>query len=204
MKIWSLTAVAAFMACPGQATGEIRFDQLSACEDLERAVASLATNSLNCRRPLGGVEQAIVARLQNTPGIRLCWLRQAPTNSLARFSCLRVGLPSGFRSLDCISPASTDDVTEYRENYERSYARVASNYTRAASGCGVGNGNATRAVRTLMSFTLATIARFDLGFVLPIGRGLVGEGVILHGFGSVDPEIGAEMDELEFVSIWRR
>lgn len=183
---------------------QLRFDQLSACDDLSRAMRSLEMPVRSCRRPNTAIEQAMVRPLQYLDQFHYCWLISPPSEALSRFACLRTDRPDGVRALDCIAPANRADVIAYREQYETIYAQRSSEYTAAANRCPIGNRNATRAVRTLFSQIIGVVARFDLGWVLPVGRGQVGESVIVHGYANVDPQIAGDGFELEFVSMWKR
>lgn len=204
MKTARLLAVLAAVLCAGRSAAEIRLDQLASCDDLARAMASLQSPARGCRGAANSIEAAMVARLRFVPGTRHCWLSRAPTESLGRFACLRSDAPDGSPHLDCVAPAQLSDLEGYREDYETVHAARSLAYLRAASTCAVGNRNATRAVRTLMPFLVAQVARFELGFALPVGRGSVGTSVIVHGFASVDPELGSDVELLEFVSMYRR
>lgn len=188
----------------GLVRAEVQFDQLSACDDLSNAMNSLRAPARSCRQPRTSVESAMVARFRYSDQVKLCWLSSSPSEALSRFACLRTETGDGVRSLHCIAPADRTDVSYYRDNYTSVYAPRVAQYLKDANRCAIGNGNATKAVRTLLSPIIGIVARFDLGFVLPVGRGEVGDSVIVHGYASVDPDVAGEGAEIEFVTMWRR
>lgn len=203
MKLAPTLAIIA-LSTAGLARAEVQFDQLSACDDLSNAMNSLSAPARSCRQPRTSVESAMVARFRYSDQVKLCWLDSSPSEALSRFACLRTDTGDGARALNCITPADRMDISHYRDNYTSVYASRVAQYLKNANQCAIGNGNATKAVRTLLSPIIGIVARFDLGFVLPVGRGEIGDSVIVHGYGSVDPDVAGEGAEIEFVTMWRR
>jgi len=106
------------------------------------------------------------------------------------------------RNLDCIAPVSSADVESFQQNYATTYASRAADYVGAANRCDVGNGKASRGERTLFTGPLSNVARFRLGFGLPLGHDLVGTGMALHGYAGLDPALAGADRMIEFVTIW--
>jgi hypothetical protein len=184
------------------AHASIRLDLLSACDDLGLAMRELKRPTIGCRAPRSAMERALATRIGINPAVRLCFLQRAPSASLSRFACVTFHTATSAH-LDCIAPVASADVDDYQRNYASRYAAHAKAYLEAANRCALGNGDASRAQWSLMSPYLNFIAQFELGFVLPLGNGLVGSSTVLHGFGGVDPEIsGSEGDMIEFFSTY--
>lgn len=200
MRAFALLAFAAVGA--GEAQASIRLDQLSACADLAATMRELERPSIGCRAPGTVVDVALAKRLARATGLSTCFLVRPPTASLSRFICVTFRTSAGGH-MDCMAPADAADVEEYQRNYRSVHAARATAYIKAANRCAVGNGDASRAQWSLMSPFLNYVAQFELGFVLPLGQGLVGSSAALHGFAGLDPQItGSEGDMIEFFSIY--
>lgn len=198
-----LIGLLAASAWTGQLHAAVNLDQLSDCSALREALAVARAARGGCRNPQSTAEQRVLQMTQ-MGGARACWLVRPPTLKLARFACLRMGLPGTSYHLECIAPALRADVDDFRTNYETRWASTAADYVASASRCSIGNGNATRAVRTLFLGPLVQVSRFEIGFALPLGRALTGNGMALHGYASGDPEVFTEGTVIEFFTIWQR
>lgn len=200
MRIVALLAIVAIGA--SEARASIKLDQLSACHDLALTVRELEQPSIGCRSPKSSIEKALAERLAPASGLSTCFLERPPTTSLLRFSCVTFRTPQS-ANLDCFAPVDAADIIEYQQNYRSVHAMRANAYIEAANRCAIGNRDASRAQWSLMSPFLNYVAQFELGFMLPIGKGLVGTSTALHGFGGVDPVItNKEGDMIEFFSIY--
>lgn len=202
MRAGTVGAVAAAVLCiASPASGEINFDQLSNCADLAVAVSAVRASSGACSTPRNSVELAVVNGIAPVPGARFCWLETPPTPSLSRFRCIRVAFPQ-VRHLDCYGPARAADIDDYQAHYAASYAQRQTDYVARASQCSVASGNAARAVRSMFSGPLTSVTRFELGFAVPLKGASGPDGIALHGYGTLDPQVAGEGAKIEFVSIW--
>jgi len=192
----------AILAWATAASAEVQFDQLSSCQSLTRALSAAHSSSRSCRTPATELERAITTSIAPMPGVDVCWLLRPPSEALSRFECLRTKLPETKGRLDCIASADAGDLADYQEQFREQYAARAATYLAEASACPIGNGNASRAVRSVFMGPLNNISRFELGFALQLGTGVVGTGMAIHGYASVDPDIGSD-DAIEFLTVWR-
>lgn len=198
-----LIALTGALTWAAAAQAEVRLDQLSDCAALRDALAAARAERGGCRDPRSAAERRITQAMQ-FGGASGCWMRTAPTARLGRFACFRMVMPGTSYHLDCMAPASPEDVEEFRSAYETRWAAAAADYVRRASQCEIGNGNAARAQRTLFLGPLSQVSRFEIGFALALGRDLTGNGIALHGYASGDPAVFPGARAVEFVSIWQR
>ena len=200
-------AVAAFMVVmsSGPASASIYFDLLSACDDLAAAVEVLRNPGLECRQPSGRIQRFYQQRLQGAPpGLRVCYLSQAPTQSLSRFRCFRLRIPGKTSELDCLRATPASDIADYKSRYDDrgGYAPFVKAYLTSAAKCPVGNGDASIAAPVLLPFYVSILTDFQIGFALPLGNRAVGDGMVIHGYGYADPDSGVG-EAVEFFSIWK-
>lgn len=184
------------------ASAEINLNVLTACGDIAALSQSLRSEQMptasDCRTPNGALERSLLERVGGQRA-GLCFLRSAPAPLLEGYSCIRAPTKVG-ASLDCFRSVRATDISAFKENEDRGSGR-ANEYKISASKCEVTNGNSTVAPPTTFSPLLAHVARQELGFVSPIGRGRKTNSYVQHGFASTDPSIkGEARSAIEYVS----
>ncbi len=194
----SLTALLASVVVAG---ADVRLDQLSACDSLAQVREYLRAFPRQCRAPAGVLERSIARRVRDNPDVKVCFIARAPSTALAEFSCLVADLPPDQRQVICFREAEATVSQRFRQQYETVFRNREIQYLERASKCSTGNGDAARAARTLFPALLSLIARFDFGYVLPMGGAFVGSGLIVHGYGSVDPDLQSGVSALEFFAM---
>jgi hypothetical protein len=198
MKLLALT-LASFLTTASVARSAISLSILSNCDDLSRMQLLLADQPLQCGSHGGNtLERALAERVR---GLKVCYLENPPTDSLQGFHCLIVVQAGTQRILNCTRPANYADVLDYEANYSRNWDALVKQYLAAADTCSVGTKGAAPTNQT--PILTAWIAKADIGFMLALGSGLVGQGAVVHGFGQVDPDIsGEDHAEVEFVEMF--
>jgi len=175
----------------------LKLDKLSQCQDIARLSAPATFWTSNCRAPQGELEESLD---QRTSG-KLCFISTPYVQMLSGFSCVKVVDGTG-KDLTCFRAAKRSDILSYKQNYTDVTMQHAHAYQIAASQCDVTNGNTTVAVSTTMPIVVAFIARFELGFISPLGHGKKTDSFIQHGFASIDPAIvNNGTDAVEYIDL---
>lgn len=198
----SLTALAVCLSC-SQASAELRLDALRACSEIAALIQSMRSPSpvfaSDCRSANEALERAIDQRLG--PDARLCVVRSPPAPFLNGYSCVTIPAKLG-ATLDCVRRAELLEVAAFKQEFREKGSSRAIEYMEVASKCEVTNANTTVAPPTTFSPLLAVIAKPEIAFVSPIGKGRQTDSYIQHGFASTDPTIsGNAPAAIEFVSI---
>jgi hypothetical protein len=189
---------------PAQAA--LSLNQLSSCSSLSSFVHSLDVWPTTCSSPDDRIERALQSRLSIGPA-KICFLKESPSPLLAGFNCYQTQTPVG-RSIGCIRRVGRADIDDYRNNFLGKYAKPTTQYLGAASTCEIGNKDAATAPPSMLPADLAWVSKMEVGFALSVGRNtndrLVGASTIVHGFGSVDPNIVSDDGTaIEFLHTWK-
>ena len=184
------------------ADAAIHFNQLSSCDSLSEAYTFLRKSQQHCRAPGGRIERSIDQQTNFIPSIKICFLDRIPSAALSSFKCMTVVNADLQRELLCYQSADIADIKDYRERYDTVYAPKVIQYLQLAAACSVGNGDPTVSVGIgMLPYLMSLVARSELGFILPTGGSLVGSGLIIHGYGTVDPDLRSGISALEFFSM---
>jgi hypothetical protein len=178
----------------------LNLDQLSECEEIGRLIEAARSSTHACRAPQGRLERFLADRLGSNPRARLCFLPSGPTRPIEQFSCFLFQFDSS-REMSCFRSVPWRSIVEYKENYMTTHAARARRYLDAAANCRFSNGDASEIGGVTMPQTIAWIARLDVGFIMPLGRTVVGSGAVIHGYGLVDPQLSQGQAAIEFVSV---
>lgn len=194
--------VLAFALLGQSAQATISLNQLSACAQLRQFRSALGPPAI-CQPPTGRIAQVLKQRIQNWPGINLCFRSTVPTNLLAGFTCTNVDTGGKMNSLLCWREVRSADIQDYKTRYRQVYDPLVKQYLASASRCDAGNGDASTMANSMLPWIVSIIAKHSFGFALPIGNSLVGSSSFIHGFGRLDPEIYAsDTHFIEYLYTW--
>lgn len=186
-RLIALAFALTFAAQSAAAESALSLDLLSDCAQLSDVQAELRSHRYACRRPRTSLESILLERVSIWGRNDYCAVDPGEA-MLARFSCVR-GVIENYIQLSCFREVGSGILTEYRKNYRDKYAKPVRDYLALASQCGIGNGDASIGVSTLFNAPLVWIAKWSFGYILPLGKGLVGQNMSLHGYAVLDPDI---------------
>jgi hypothetical protein len=192
----SAPALAALLAF--SATAQVRLDRLTACDDIGdvyRTVESGRASDSGCGVPATPLDATLVRVAGDA--VHLCF-EKWPQPVLQGFSCV-IDADSPANVLVCMRPARLADLQAYKVAHDASGGAAGAEYGSKARACPLYHGDVGPAQPTLMPPLLATIARFDFGFIARLGEGEPAGAYVTHGFAYVDPSLDDAPDAVEFV-----
>lgn len=190
MLIWDCLLVFG-LGVDGAALAQ-RLDRLTACNEMARLREAADIDQTICREPRGVLAREMASR----SSWQLCFF-DPPDSMLGSFECVQT---RGYPSVDCYRPVSGNVVRSIKSNFEDGYDRAIAAYLAAASRCPYSNGRASPAPASLMTVSpLAWIARSELAFGAETGPPAKSDGVVIHGFALLDPELPGGAGSIEYV-----
>ena len=195
----ALSLISVLLASPG--TAAISLNQLSACPQLRQFRAAL-DEAPACQVPQRRMAKILAERLRNWPGVGLCLRAVPPSNLLTGFDCMSETMGNQTKALLCIREIPAADIQDYRARNRQVYDAMGKQYVDRASGCDAGNGDASIMAPTMLPWIVSVVAEHEFGYVLPIGDPLVGSSAFIHGFGHLDPDLGAGR-YVEYLFTWK-
>lgn len=195
--------VAVMWALPAGA--EIVFDKLTNCGGVAAVDGLLRSTPADlissCRVPDSPAERLFLGG-QIPAGF--CLLKKPPVPFLRDFSCI-ASANANITDLLCFRPARASDIAQYKEhNTQEPLASLVNKYKADSAKCPTSNATSADAQRTLSPPIINAAAKFDFGFVLPLGRGRMTYSRVLHAFATIAPGIATpQLDAVEYIYFYR-
>ena len=190
-----------FAVSASPVVGAISFNQLSSCSQLQQFRSAIDAAPA-CQAPQRHVARILAERIRSWPGVDLCFRAAPPSDLLTAFDCTGVRMGAQANALLCIREIPAADIYDYTARHRQVYDALAKKYLDRAALCGAGNGDPSIMVPTMLPWIVSVVAEHEFGYVLPIGDPLVGSSAFVHGFGHLDPELGANR-YVEYLFTWR-
>lgn len=186
----------------GQASAQIRFDKLTECAQIVSLWSRLdAHRPLSaCRQPSTATERALSSKAFPLGGA--CFLDRSPASVLNGFSCASTSDPSvgDYTGLLCFRDTNFRDVASYEDEHDTRYSDATTDYLARSAECGAFDGDVAPVGSTMFSTPLKFIAKPEFGFGAP--RGSARNGMVVHGYASLDPDIAGRGRAIEVVEMF--
>ncbi|WP_146232639.1 hypothetical protein [Pseudomonas protegens] len=177
----SLVVISALLASP-IASAEINFDILQNCQQIKELSNNIIQEnfSMECREPETDIEHEVYEKSGGSHSV-VCFLQSAPVPGLEGFSCMMASADVA-NSVTCLRSASAEDISAYKINYQNGPMNRTYDYLEKAAECSFSNGGATFSDPTLMPPLARLIAKYEFGFISPIGKGRKTNSYVTHGY----------------------
>lgn len=182
---------------------KINLGVLSDCTAMKAISEHLnAPVNSQCRNAETSVEYKFVAAQGSDPDSQVCLLPSTSSVNLRGFSCIDRTVPH-YREMICFRPVADSTINDYTARYDSDYKAAEYSYLGKASSCASTNQSASTADPSLFPFSLAVLAKPEIGFVAGVGQGLTPRGRAYHGFAEVDPAAGTGVRVLEVFDMFK-
>ena len=172
---------------------EPEFIHLDDCEKVSSVWREISRQSLlaNCVQPNGSLSIGLVQRLNTSATKKICPLGTSKNQPRGGFECIQVIYDREVTEVLCIRRTEQSLLDDYKRNYLSKYSAAVSNYLTKAASCPDSNGDSAIAPETMFPMILAPIARPSFGFISSLGNTIPSNGLVLHGFGELDPTMAS-------------
>lgn len=171
-------------------------DDCSLVDDLHNFV-SRPVPPTNCRPPKSELEKKLLS--VSTP--YSCWFIETGSDKIdASYQCLGSDV-QGTKFLDCYRFTTSAEIDAYKASYDDNYASDVAQYLDRTKQCARSPSGGLHMPTTAFYLPFVAVARFEFGFATVMGRSDAMTGSFTNAFAQVDPDLGADGEAIETLSL---